>query len=281
MGQRLLGYSVPLQNGERTEGIVIKANGLGVPGVHHYCLGRGVLPVIVRRLFFRYHVGAGQQFGQNDLTVSVSGIQTVGGGQALVVRGQFPVGVHDLELRAGQGLLCDRIVLFNNEAALAGVFDNHRLGIAALPDDYIGRGRVDDVPSIRGFDLVNDIGAGRKIRNADFALGVGREDAVGGQSAGANYAVQTYLAARSSSDSELGPAQRGVSLRIPFLDNQSALGLIFEGQRYGLSFFPSLICTVWDCVSRMNPAGARVSVTTTLLPGFRPVMRISPASSVR
>ena len=180
MGQRLLGYSIPLQNGEGAEGIVIKSNGLGVPGVHHYCLGRGVLPVIVRRLFFRYHVGAGQQFGQNDLTVSVSGIQTVGGGQALVVRGQFPVGVHDLELRAGQGLLCDRIVLFNNEAALAGVFDNHRLGVPTLPDDHIGGGGVDDIPSIRGFDFRNDVCAGREVGNTNLALSVGGENAVGG-----------------------------------------------------------------------------------------------------
>ena len=37
---------------------------------------------------------------------------------------------------------------------------------------------------------------------------------------------------------------------------------------------PSLICTVWLCVSRIKPAGARVSVTTTLLPGVRPVIRI-------
>ena len=116
-----------------------------------------------------------------DLAVPVGDIQAVGGGQSLVVRGQLPVGAHDLELCAGQGLLCDGIVLFNDKASLTGVFDNHRLGIAALPDDYIGRERVDDVPSIRGFDLVNDIGAGRKIGNANFALGVGREDTVGGQ----------------------------------------------------------------------------------------------------
>ena len=44
---------------------------------------------------------------------------------------------------------------------------------------------------------------------------------------------------------------------------------------------PSLICTVWLWVSMIKPAGARVSVTTTLLPGFRPGMRISPFSSVR
>ena len=44
---------------------------------------------------------------------------------------------------------------------------------------------------------------------------------------------------------------------------------------------PSFTWTVWDWESRMNPAGAWVSVTTTLFPGFRPVTRISPFSSVR
>ena len=47
-----------------------------------------------------------------------------------------------------------------------------------------------------------------------------------------------------------------------------------------LMVLPSLICTVWDWVSRMKPAGARVSVTMTLLPGFKPSILISPFSSV-
>ena len=37
---------------------------------------------------------------------------------------------------------------------------------------------------------------------------------------------------------------------------------------------------VWLWVSMMKPSGALVSVTTTLLPGFSPVIRISPFSSV-
>lgn len=54
-----------------------------------------------------------------------------------------------------------------------------------------------------------------------------------------------------------------------------------EALRLAIARALVLIWMVWDCVSMMNPSGARTSVTTTLFPGFSPEIRTSPFSSLR
>ena len=228
--QGLLGHSVPLQDRQGAEGIVIKPDGLSIPGVDHHGLGGGVLAVIVRFPFLRHYISAGEQLGENDLTVDIGGVEAVGGGHALVVRGQLSVGGHHLKLCAGERLLGDAVVLLDDQAALAGVLDHHGLGVAALPNDHVGGGRVNDIPAVRGLDLIDHISAGGQICDLDLALGIGGEDAVLGQSGRADDTVQAHLAASGCRDPELGSGQHLVGLTVPFLDDQAAFRLVFEGE---------------------------------------------------
>ena len=50
-GQRLLGYSVPFEDGQGAEGVVVKAEGLRIPGVDHNGL-RGGVGLIIRRSLY-------------------------------------------------------------------------------------------------------------------------------------------------------------------------------------------------------------------------------------
>ena len=233
--QGLLGYSVPLQDGQGAEGIIVKPDGLGVPGIDHHSLGRGVLAVIIRRLFLGHHIGSGEQLGQHDLPVDIGGVEAVAGGHALVVRGQLPVGGHHLELRPGQGLTGHAVILLDDQTTLAGVFDHHSLGVAALPNDHVGGGRVDDVPAVRGLDLIDHISTGSQIGDLDLTLSVGGEDAVLGQGRRADDPVQPHLAASGGGDSELRAGKHLIGLAVPFLDDQAAFRLIFKGKRHGFT----------------------------------------------
>ncbi len=111
------------------------------------------------------------------------------------------------------------------------------MGIAALPDDHVGGGGVDDVPAVRGLDFRNDVGTGCEIAYPDFPLTVGGENAVGGEGGRADHTVQPHLTARRRGDAELGPRQDGVGLAVPLLDDELATGLIFEGEDAGAALF--------------------------------------------
>ncbi len=120
--QGLLGHSVPLQNGEGAEGIVIEAQRLRVPSVYHHRLRGGVDLIVVRGLVLCHHICAGEQLGQHDLPIDIGGVKTVGTGETLIIRGQFTVRHHDFELSTSQGLLGHFIVFFNDKPALGRNF---------------------------------------------------------------------------------------------------------------------------------------------------------------
>ncbi len=111
------------------------------------------------------------------------------------------------------------------------------MGIAALPDDHVGGWGVDDVPAVRGLDFRNDVGTGCEIADPDFPLAVGGENAVGREGGRADHAVQADLAARRRGHAELSTGQDLARLTIPFLDNQFALGLVFERQADSSALF--------------------------------------------
>ena len=169
---------------------------------------------------------------------------TIDGNFALFVRhikavaGDIPVGIRDelaggggdLEGDARQRLAGMGILLEDNQAASLGVLDHNRLRVAACANHHIGAGRINDVSAGRGLDFRQYISAGREIGYLDFSLRVCGKNAIGGQGRGADYPVQSYLAACGGSDPELRTWKRLIGGAVPFLDNQLALWLILERQ---------------------------------------------------
>ena len=232
--QGLLGHRVPLQDGQGAEGIIVKSERLSVPSIDHHGLRGGVRLVVVRGLDLGHHIGAGEQLGKDDLPTRIGGVESVGAGEALVVRGQLPVGAHDLELRAGERLLGDAVVLLNNQAAFGGVGDDDRLGVPIGADDYVGAGGVHDVPC-RRLGLGQHIGTGGEVGNANFAVAVGGEQPILGQRRRADDPVQAHLTASGGGDPELRAGEGLTGDAVPLLNNNAAPGLIFEGKGYGFA----------------------------------------------
>ena len=144
-GERLMRHGVSFQNGQSAEGIVIKTEGLRVPCIDYHRLGSGVLLIKVGSLVLGHDQRSGLDLREHDLSVLVRGIKAVGTGQALVVRQQLAVGIHDFELCAGKRLLGDLVVFFDDQPAFRGIGHNNSLGISVGADHDIGAGRINDV----------------------------------------------------------------------------------------------------------------------------------------
>ena len=196
--------------------MVFHGDGLGSIVQQVAALGLHLLDDICPRL----------QVRDGDIAVAVGTVLPVGGPHHRAVRGCH------LEGHIGQGLLGHAVHLLNEQAALGGIGDDHRLGVSALPDDYIGGGVVDGVP-LRGLELRQDIGAGGQVGNADFAVGVRLENPGLGQSAVTDYPVQAHFTPGCCGDAELGAGERLAGHAVPFLDNQGPMGFIFEGKGNG------------------------------------------------
>lgn len=229
-GERLVCHGVPLQDGQGAERGVVEAKGLRVPGIDNYCLGRRVLLVKIRGLVLRHDVSAGLDFGDHNLAILIGGVKAVGGSKALVIREQLPIGIGDLEPRSGQGFLGDLVVFFNDQAALGGIGDNDRLGVAIGSDHHIGAGRVHDVAR-RGLDLRQHICAGGQIGNANLAVGISGKDSVLRERSGSDDTIQAHLTASGGGHPELSAGEGLAADGIPLLDDELAAGLVLEGER--------------------------------------------------
>ena len=97
---------------------------------------------------------------------------------------------------------------------------DHGLRVAVGSDDNIGAGAVHDIAR-RGLDLSQQIRAGGQVGNANFAVAVCCENAILGQCAGADHAVQTDLTARRRGDTELGARKGLAGDAVPLLDNNA------------------------------------------------------------
>ena len=236
VGQGLPGHGVPLQNSEGTQGIIVKSERLRIASIHHHGLRGGVCPVVVRGLVLRNDIGAGEELGEDDLPVQVGGVETVGAGHPLVVGGQLAAGAHDFEPCAGQRLLGHGIIFFHDQSALLRVGDDDGLRIAARTDHHVDGGPVDDVSAVRGLDLIQNVRAGGQVGDADLALTVSGENAVGGQGSRTNHTVQAHLAARRRGDAELRSRQNFAGLAVPLLNDQLTLRLIFECEGNSTAF---------------------------------------------
>ena len=207
---------------------------LGVVRVHHHGLSPcGLINGIARNGGrFRHHQRPHHAI-DGDFAVLVSEVQAVAADLPIFIRYKLPCGSSHFESDALQRLAGEGVPLVDDQRSGLGVFHNDGLGVAALPDDHIGGGCINDIPAIRGLDLRQHIRAGGQVGDLDLALGVRGKDAVLGEGAVTNHAVQPYLTARRCRYPELRAGKGLAGGAVPLLDNESALWLILKGEGNG------------------------------------------------
>ena len=204
--QRLVvGASNKLLDHQRCAGGIVERQLLRIVGVHHNRLAAAGLVnhIAGESLYLRDHQRP-HHAGNLDLAVGVGVIEAVGGGPAALIRHKLASGGSDLEGNAFQRLIGQGILLLDQQGSGAGVLYNNGLRVSAAPNDHIGGRGVDHI-AVRGLDLVQHIGAGGQVGNADFPLRVRGKNTVLGQRRRADHAVQTDLTACGSRHAELGP----------------------------------------------------------------------------
>ena len=210
--QGLMGDGIQLVDDKAALGLVEHFQGVGLVVFHGDGLGGIVQQVSALGLYLLDDIGTRFQAGDRDIAVAVSTVFPVGGPHRRAV-----CGCH-LEGHIGQGLLGHAVHLLNEQAALGGVGDDHRLGVSALSDDHIGGGGIHDVPLGR-LDLREHVCAGGQIGGADLTAAVSGKHPVLGQGAVTDHPVQAHFAPRRGRDAELGAGQGLTGHAVPFLDN--------------------------------------------------------------
>ena len=117
--QRLLSNAVHLGNEQRTVGVIVEGEGLGVVRIDHHSLGAGlgVDAVIRQRLLFR-HDQCADYIGEDDLPVGIGHIGALGGELTALGIHIGAIGIGDFELNALQGLAGDGIQFVDDQVAL-------------------------------------------------------------------------------------------------------------------------------------------------------------------
>ena len=233
-GSLLIGTQ--LINDQCSSLLVPEGQGLGVVGVYYDSLGSAVQDIAGKRLGFLHDVGVRLQTGDGNLTVLVGVVDAVTGDLSLCVGNELAAGSSDGKFHALQRFIAAGILLHNDEAALGGVFDDHRLGIAIGANHHIGGRLVNDI-ACGSLQFRDDISTGSQIREADLAVTIGSEDTVLSQRGSANDTIQTDFTACGSGNAELCARQRLVVDAVALLNDQLALRLVLEGQCDGAALF--------------------------------------------
>ena len=144
--QRLFRHSIPFEDGQGAEGIIVKAESLGITRIDHDCLRCGVCLVIVRCPDFSYDQCSRLYFGEDDLAIDIGGIETVAAGQAFVIRQQFAIGIDDFELSAGQRQLCNAVIFFYDQAALGGMAGDSGIPTVEVSPEQLAAKAAELVP---------------------------------------------------------------------------------------------------------------------------------------
>ena len=204
--------------------------GLGVIGVDHHrlSLAAGINGVAGDGLGFRHHQCAYHTVDL-DLALLIRHIQAVAGDVAVFVRHILAAGSGDLEGDASQGFPGETISLVDDQGAGLGVFDDYGLGITLGADDHIGGGLVHHI-ALWGLDLRDHVSAGDQVGDSDLTAAVSGKDAVLGEGAVTDDAVQPDFAPGSSRHPELSTGQGLIGFAVPLLDDEGALGGVLKGQ---------------------------------------------------
>ena len=155
-------------------GVAISSNDyIGTGRIHH---------VACRSLDFRQHVRAGSKIGDADLTVAVSGKNTVGGQCG---RADYAVQAHlaasggsNAELSARQGIAGIAVPLLDDELAFRLVFHSHADRLPSLNHDSLALGVDEEACGSAGF-RDHYASAGNQPVNAHLTVLVTAVDAIG------------------------------------------------------------------------------------------------------
>ena len=152
---------------------------LGVIGIDYHRLGAAGLVdgVAGDGGRFRHHQRPHHTM-DGDFAILVGEVQAVAADLPVFIRYKLPCGSSHFESDALQRLAGEGVPLVDDQRSGLGVFHNDGLGVAALPDDHIGGGCINDIPAIRGLDLRQHIRAGGQVGDLDLALGVRGKNAV-------------------------------------------------------------------------------------------------------
>jgi len=201
---------------------VVEVKRLCVIGIDYHGLRAGVFVdgVAGDRLYLRHHHGSGNA-GEGDLALLIRPVQAGGGQRAALSIYIGTVGIDDFELNALQRLLCDGILLDDDEVALGLVAELYRDNFIGLDLDGLRR-IVENVAHLRTGFLDDKRGAGSDVRNRERTCAVRHELAVG---------VANQVAVRIR-DKELDVRDGSVRHSIHLFHKHTALGLITEFQRH-------------------------------------------------
>ena len=158
-----------LLNDQGSAGGVGEIQNLGIVWMYHHGLGLGgrIDGIAGDGLHLRYHQGAHHPVDLNK-AVSVRLVDTVAGDVTVFIWHILAGGGSYLESDPLQGFASEGIPFVDDQAARLGVGDDHRLGVSALPDDYVGGGSVHHI-AVRRFDLRQHISAGGQVGDVDLA----------------------------------------------------------------------------------------------------------------
>ena len=213
---------VDLDDFHATNRRVVEVESLCIVGVDNHGLGTGVFinGVTGDRFHLRRYYGAGDA-GNGDFTRLIRPVQAGGGQCAALGIYIRAICVGDLKIDTFQRLLCDGILLYDDEIALRLIAELHRDNFIGLDLDRL-RGIVENVPRFRAGFLDDKRGAGGDVRNGESACAVRHIFAVG---------VADEIAVRIC-DKELNIGDGHICYGVHLFHKHAALGLIAELQRH-------------------------------------------------
>ena len=217
--ERFLGHAVHLGDKQTAFRGVGKCECLGVVLMDNDCLRFSIQNVAVQSFHLGHNISVRGQLAQNDLTVSVGGVQAVGRGHALVGSHQRTISGGDLELHAGQRFAGFAVDLVDHQTTLGHVAEFQGYGFVG--QDLDGLWRVVQNISGTGAGLLDyQSGTGNNVANQDGTSAVGGKVAV----CVANHAAVAVC------HEELDIRQRFVGNSIHLLDQQASVGAVSKGQ---------------------------------------------------
>ena len=203
---------------------------LGVIGIDYHRLGAAGLVdgVAGNGGRFRHHQRPHHAM-DGDFAILVGEVQAVAADLSVFSGDELAGRGRHFEGHALQGLPGEEIPLVDHQGSGLGVFHDDRLRIAVFADDHVCGRTIHHIPC-RGLDLSQHISAGGQIGDRDLTLPIRGKDTVLSQGRGADHAVQPHLTASGSGHPELRAGKGLTGGAVPLLDDELALGLVFEGQ---------------------------------------------------